>query len=73
MMPMSDSITPLRRGVGTETRRVDAEAYCRLLTSRQRLERFDDHARGCRGLVDPETRIHYLIDERQLYASGEER
>jgi len=52
--------------LGMETRYVDADAYCRLLTSRRFLERMDDHARGLRGVVDPVACVRYVVNERTL-------
>jgi hypothetical protein len=54
---------------GMETRFVDAEVYCRLLTSRRCLVRMDDHARGLRGVFDPMTCVHYVVEERKLVRS----
>jgi hypothetical protein len=51
---------------GTETRFVEADAYCRLITSRRSLVRSDDAARGLRGLLDPARGVWYVIDEQRL-------
>ena len=52
-----------------ETRFVEADVYCRLVTSRRCLVRMDDHARGLRGVFDPSTRVHYVVEERKLVRS----
>ena len=54
---------------GMETRFVEADAYCRLVTSRRCLVRMDDHARGLRGVFDPNTCVHYVVEERKLLRS----
>jgi hypothetical protein len=52
-----------------ETRFVDADFFCRLVTSRRCLERMDDHAQGLRGVFDPITCVHYVVEERKLVRS----
>jgi len=52
-----------------ETRFVEADVYCRLVTSRRCLLRLDDHARGLRGVFDPNTCVHYVVEERKLVRS----
>lgn len=51
---------------GIETRFVDPEFYCCLLTSRRCLERMDDHAHGLRGVLDPVAQVCYVVEERKL-------
>jgi len=52
---------------GMETRFVDAEVFCRLITARRCLERRDDHQRGLRGVFDPVKGVHYVVEERKLF------
>lgn len=52
-----------------ETQFVEAEVYCRLVTSRRSLERMDDPGRGLRGVFDPNTGVHYVVEERKLLHS----
>jgi hypothetical protein len=52
-----------------ETRFVEADVYCRLVTSRRCLVRMDDHARGLRGVFDPKTCVHFVVEERKLLCS----
>ena len=54
---------------GMETRFVEADVYCRLITSRRYLVRMDDHACGLRGVFDPSTRVHYVVEELKLVCS----
>ena len=54
---------------GMETRFVEADAYCRLVTSRRCLVRMDDLARGLRGVFDPIACVYYVIEERKLFRS----
>ncbi len=54
---------------GMETRFVEADVYCRLVTSRRCLVRMDDHARGLRGVFDPTTGVCYVVEERKLVRS----
>lgn len=49
-----------------QTRLVGLEDYCALLTSRRNLERANDPVRGFLGLLDPESGVRYMIDERDL-------
>ena len=51
---------------GMETQFIEPDVYCRLVTSRLRLERMDDRARGLRGVYDPDERVHYVVEERKL-------
>ena len=55
--------------VELETRFVEVDVYCGLITSRCRLVRMDDPARGLRGVFDPDTRICYVVEERKLLRS----
>lgn len=52
---------------GTETKFVEADAYCRLLTSRRCLERMDDPVQGLRGVFDPVKGVYYVVEERKLF------
>lgn len=52
-----------------EIRFVEADVYCRLVTSRRSLERLDDLERGLRGVFDPDTCVHYVVEERKLLRS----
>ena len=54
---------------GMETRFVEADVYCRLVTSRRCLVRMDDLARGLRGVFDPNDGVHYVVEERKLLRS----
>jgi hypothetical protein len=54
---------------GMETKFVTGDEFCRLITSRRQLERWDDHALGLRGLLDSASAIRWVIHERQLQAS----
>lgn len=66
---MSATTTLLSATPGMETRFVEADVYCRLITSRRRLLRMDDPARGLRGVFEPNTRIRYVVEERKLLYS----
>ena len=66
---MSATMTCSTATPGTETRFVEADVYCRLITSRRCLVRMDDHARGLRGVFDPNTHVHYVVEERKLLRS----
>ena len=63
---MSASTTHLLATPEMETQFVEADVYCRLVTSRRCLVRMDDHARGLRGVLDPTTHVHYVVEERKL-------
>jgi hypothetical protein len=49
-----------------ETRRIGADTYCQLATSRRVLWRSDDDVRGMRGLYDPQLGVRYVVEARQL-------
>ncbi len=66
---MSATTTCLLATPGMETRFVEADVYCRLVTSRRCLVRMDDHARGLRGVFDPNTCVQYVVEERKLFRS----
>ena len=66
MNDMSATETCLAATLGIETRFVEADVYCRLVTSRRCLVRMDDHARGLRGVFDPNTCVHFVVEERKL-------
>jgi len=66
---MSTATTWPTAAPGMETRFVDADFFCRLVTSRRCLERMDDHAQGLRGVFDPITCVHYVVEERKLVRS----
>lgn len=66
MLNMCPTIIQGPSVTGIETRFVDPEFYCRLLTSRRCLERMDDHARGLRGVLDPVAHVCYVVEERKL-------
>lgn len=70
---MSANETYLSATPGMETQFVEADAYCRLVTSRRYLVRMDDHARGLRGLLDPDARVYYVVEERKLLYSRPEQ
>jgi hypothetical protein len=48
---------------------LDREAFCRLLISCRRLDRFDDGRANLRGLYDHASGIRYLIEEERLVAA----
>ena len=52
-----------------ETQFVEADVYCRLVTSRRFLERRDDLERGLRGVFDPDAGVLYVVEERKLLRS----
>jgi hypothetical protein len=54
------------KGHRMEIRVVEADAYCRLVTSRRLLLRSDDHAQGIRGLYDPASGVRYVVEEWKL-------
>lgn len=56
----------LEASTDRETQLVEPEAYVDLLTSRRRLERSDDQARGLLGLLDLESRERFVAEEREV-------
>ncbi len=66
---MSATTRSLLATPGMETRFVEVDVYCRLITSRCRLVRMDDPARGLRGVFDLDARIRYVVEERNLLRS----
>jgi hypothetical protein len=50
-----------------ETQFVKPEAYFRLITSRRRLERSDDETRGLLGLLDLDSRVRFVVSEREVW------
>ncbi len=48
------------------TQFVEPEAYCRLIISRDTLERSDDKERGLLGLVDCETQVRFVVEEQRV-------
>jgi hypothetical protein len=61
------AVSVFRGGTGRETRSVEPEVYCQLITSRRQLIRDDDLERGERGLYDPESRIRFVVEEDRLW------
>jgi hypothetical protein len=49
-----------------DTEIVEPEAYCRLVTSRRRLERCEDRSKGLVGVYDPERRVRYMVERFHL-------
>ena len=47
--------------------RVPRNDFCRLLIATRKLLRCDDAAKGIRGVYDPETGDHFIIDEDVLF------
>lgn len=49
-----------------ETRLVEAEEFCRMMTSNRRLVRVDQPAAMLRGLYDPEQGLQFIVEEEKL-------
>lgn len=49
-----------------ETRLVEADEFCRMLTSNRRLVRFDQPEAMLRGLYDVEQGLRFIVEEEKL-------
>jgi len=52
-----------------QSRHVERDEFCMLLTSRRKLVRANDRSAGIWGLVDPQTGERFLIDEKRLFTN----
>jgi hypothetical protein len=49
-----------------ETRLIEADEFCRMLTSNRRLVRFDQPEAMLRGLYDLEQGLRFIVEEEKL-------
>jgi len=67
---LRDSRSAVRaRAPGTDCHSVTASDFVTLMLSRRRMFRVDELGAEVRGLLDPETGVRYIIDDREYSRS----